>query len=105
MVEGLDGFRAPPSAAEIARRRPERLSLRQRTHLERWGYPYVMDEFRFHLTLTGDLPPDEAEQVAAVLGPYFAPLLPRPFAIDSLCLFGQAEDGRFRLLHRYTLSG
>lgn len=105
VVEGLDAFRAPPTAAEIARRRPERLNARQREHLERWGYPYVMDEFRFHLTLTGDLPTPEAEQVAEVLAPHFAPLLPRPLTVDSLCLFGQAEDGMFRILHRYTLSG
>lgn len=105
VVEALDAFRAPPEAAEIARRRPERLSERQRGYLDRWGYPYVMDEFRLHLTLSGDLPPTEAAAVEEALAPLVAPLLPRPFTIDSLCLFGEAEDGRFHLLHRYTLSG
>ena len=105
VVADLDGFRAPPDAAEIARRRPERLSARQRAHLARWGYPYVMDEFRFHLTLTGDLPEGEARMAEAALAPHVAPVLPRPFVIDSLCLFGQGQDGNFRLLHRYTLSG
>lgn len=105
VVEGLDGFRRPPDAAEIARRRPERLSARQRDHLARWGYPYVMEDFQFHLTLSGDLPEDEAGQVKAVLARHFAPVLPRPVLIDSLCLFGQSLDGTFRLLHRYTLSG
>jgi hypothetical protein len=28
---------------------------RQRNYLDRWGYPYVMEEFRFHMTLTGRL--------------------------------------------------
>jgi putative phosphonate metabolism protein len=105
VVEALDAFRAPPDAAEIARRRPERLTERQRAYLDRWGYPYVMDEFHLHLTLTGDLPPDEAAAVETVLAPLVAPLLPRPFVIDSLCLFGEAQDGRFHLLHRYALSG
>jgi putative phosphonate metabolism protein len=105
VVRGLDGFRAPNPPEEIARRRPERLTPRQRALLERWGYPYVMEEFRFHMTLTGDLPAAEAEAVAAVLGPLLAPALPRPFRIGSLCLFGEAADGRFRLMHRYTLSG
>jgi putative phosphonate metabolism protein len=104
IVAGLDRFRAPPDQAEIARRRPERLTPRQRIYLERWGYPYVMEEFRFHLTLTGDLEADEARDVAAVLGPRFAPLLPAPFVLDSLCLFGQATGGMFRILHRYELS-
>lgn len=105
VVAGLDGFRAPPDAAEIARRRPERLSPRQREYLDRWGYPHVMDEFRFHLTLTGDLPADRAAAVERVLAPVLAPLCPRPFRVDSLCLFGEGADGRFRILHRYPLSG
>jgi putative phosphonate metabolism protein len=105
VVIGLDAFRAPADAAEIARRRPDRLSPRQRDLLDRWGYPYVLEEFRFHLTLTGDLTPDEARAVEAALAPVVAPLLPRPFVVDQLCLFGQGTDGRFRILHRYTLSG
>jgi putative phosphonate metabolism protein len=105
IVAGLDPFRAPPDAAEIARRRPDRLTPRQRTHLDRWGYPFVMDEFHFHLTLTGDLDPARQGGVEAVLGPLFAPVLPRPFDVTRLCLFGQAADGMFRLLHRYSLSG
>jgi 2'-5' RNA ligase len=105
VVEGLDRFRAPPDAAEIARRAPERLSTRQRSYLELWGYPYVMEEFRFHLTLTGDLPEDQARATEAALAPVLAPMLPSPFRIDSLCLFGQGADGLFRLLHRYALSG
>lgn len=104
-VAGLDAFRAPPDASEIARRRPERLTPRQRGHLARWGYPYVMEDFRFHLTLTGDLPDAEAAQVEDALRAPLAPVLPRPFRIDSLCLAGQGRDGMFRLLHRYTLSG
>jgi putative phosphonate metabolism protein len=105
VVDGLDRFRAPPDAAEIARRNPERLTPRQRGYLERWGYPYVMEEFQFHLTLTGDLPEDQARATEAALAPVLAPMLPRPFRIDSLCLFGQGADGLFRLLHRYGLSG
>lgn len=105
VVVGLDGFRAPPSADEIARRNPDRLTPAQRDHLARWGYPYVMEEFQFHLTLTGDLPEAEAEKVEAILAPLINPLTPRPFVIDHLCLFGEAEDGRFRLLHRYALTG
>jgi hypothetical protein len=43
-------------------------------------------------------------QVAAALEPMLHPVLPRPFHVRSLCLFGQANDGMFRLLHRYGLS-
>ena len=105
VVEELDPFRAPPSEAEIARRNPDRLSPAQRALLEKWGYPYVLEEFRFHLTLTGRLDAQDAADTEAALAPVLAPLLPVPFRVDSLCLFGEAEDGRFHLLHRYTLSG
>jgi putative phosphonate metabolism protein len=104
VVTGLDEFRAPPSEAEIARRRPDRLTERQRSNLGQWGYPHVMEDFQFHLTLTGDLPDHEARQVVEVLAPKIAPLLPRPFRVDNLCLFGQAADGQFHNLHRYSLS-
>ena len=105
VVTALDGFRAPPGGAEIARRQAAGLSPRQQALLARWGYPYVMEEFRFHLTLTGALPDPEAAAVEAALAPILALILPRPYVIDSLCLFGEAEDGHFHNLHSYTLSG
>lgn len=105
VVSRLDPLRAPMTEAEIARRRPDRLTARQRELLARWGYPYVMEEFRFHLTLTDDLPSDLAQSTAAILGPWFAEVLPRPFDITDLCLFGEDADGRFHLLHRYPLTG
>lgn len=105
VVEALDGFRAPPSDDEIARRQPDRLSPAQLRLLERWGYPYVMDEFRFHFTLTGPLTEPEAEATRAALAPHLAPLLDAPLRIESLCLFGEAEDGLFHNLRRYRLAG
>lgn len=105
VVSHLDPLRAPLTEAEIARRRPERLTARQRELLARWGYPYVMEEFRFHLTLTDDLPDDMAQSTAAILAPWFAEVLPRPFDIADLCLFGEDSAGQFHLLHRYPLTG
>lgn len=105
VVAGLDHHRAPAPPEEVARRRTSGLSPRQEAHLERWGYPYVMDEFRFHLTLTGRLSDDDSEAVRRALAPVLAPLLPRPFRLDELCLFGEDTDGMFHLLHRYALTG
>ncbi len=105
VVEAIDPLRAPLTAADRARRRPERLSARQIALLDRWGYPYVMEEFRFHLTLTGDLAPEVAQAVLPVAQGWFSPVLPAPFRIEDLCLFGEASDGRFYLVHRYALTG
>jgi putative phosphonate metabolism protein len=103
VVEATDGLRAPLTEAEIARRRPESLSARQRALLQRWGYPFVLEEFRFHLTLTDRLA--APEPIKAALAAHFAPVLPRPFVIEDLCLFGEDDRGRFHLLDRYALTG
>jgi hypothetical protein len=104
VVEGTNDLRAPLTAEEIARRRPDRLTDRQRALLDLWGYPQVMEEFRFHLTLTDRLA--DPGPVRAALAAHFAGLLDLPFAVQDLCLFGEdAETGRFHLLHRYALTG
>lgn len=105
VVTGLDHHRAPASEGELARRRTAGLSPAQEANLARWGYPYVMDEFRFHFTLTGKLAPDISNAVEAALAPVFAPLLPRPFTVRDLVLFGEDETGKFHILHRYALTG
>ena len=100
----LDPMRAPLTEAETARRRPDRLTLRQRALLDLYGYPYVMEEFRFHLTLSNHL--SEADQAALLplAKNYFATYLRQPFRINHLCLFGEALDGAFHLVHRYPLA-
>ncbi|GHE01200.1 phosphonate metabolism protein [Defluviimonas sp. 20V17] len=105
VVARLDAFRAPPTRDELQRRRAAGLSPAQEANLLRWGYPYVMEEFRFHLTLTGALPPEAAEATRAALAPVLAPLQPRPFVLDALSLCGEDGAGRFHLLHRVPLSG
>ncbi|WP_424973557.1 DUF1045 domain-containing protein [Dinoroseobacter sp. S124A] len=103
-VTELDLFRAPPSAEELARRRGAGLSPAQEANLVEWGYPYVRDQFRFHMTLTGRLPkpdlPSWEDTLRAALPP-----LPAPFVIDSLGLVGERADGRFELIQRYALTG
>lgn len=103
-VETLDGFRAPPTAADIARRDPDRLTGRQRDLLARWGYPYTHDEFRFHMTLTGPLGA-QADAVCAALDPVVTPLIPRPFRVDALTLVGADAQDRFHQIARYPLTG
>jgi hypothetical protein len=98
LVEGFEPWRAPPSPDEYRRRKPETLTERQRFLLDRYGYPYVLDEFRFHMTLTGRL--DGPEPVAkslralAVEAGALAPIL-----VDRLALFRQDGDARrFRVV-------
>jgi putative phosphonate metabolism protein len=104
VVADIDPFRAPLTEAEVARRRPDRLTPRQRDLLALYGYPYVMEEFRFHLTLSGHLTAADHAALLPLATAHFAPHLPQPFRVSALCLFGEAEDGHFHLLHRYALA-
>ncbi|SLN48349.1 hypothetical protein PSA7680_02485 [Pseudoruegeria aquimaris] len=105
VVTEFDGFRAPPTPEELARRRSAGLTPAQDVLLARWGYPYVMDEFRFHLTLTSPMPKDVAEAVRRALTPIVAPFLPIPFIVAQLTLLGEAEDGFFHEIKRFDLTG
>ena len=102
ILRGLDPFRASPGDAEIARRRPDRLTPRQREHLFAWGYPYVLDEFRLHFTLSGSVP--APEDLAERLAVDFAREVSDPrFTVDALALFEQHDGGDFRLRRRFAL--
>ena len=72
--------------------------------LDQFGYPYVMEEFQFHLTLTDRIPEAEAAPLRTLALAHFGPHLPRPFRLSQLCLFGEAQTGAFHLLHRYPLA-
>ncbi|MGL3604972.1 DUF1045 domain-containing protein [Rhizobium sp. G187] len=93
IVQVFDGFRAPLSEAEIERRNPDRLSAPQFSNLNRWGHPYVMDEFRFHMTLTGPLLGRDFARIEEAMKIHFDPALVEPVVIDHLALFVEAEPG------------
>jgi putative phosphonate metabolism protein len=105
-VSALDDHRLPPDAAELARRRPDRLSPAQRANLDRWGYPHVFQEWRFHVTLTRRLTHEEKAlllpAVTAFLGE--APALPR--RVEAISLFVQPLPGApFTIAERLPLRG
>lgn len=106
-VKAFDAFRAPPSEAELSRRRSTGLTPRQEANLAQWGYPYVFEDFRLHFTLTGRIENEaEREAVLAHLTAQTAPLLRRDFSVDEICLFVQTDgDAPFRIAGRYRLTG
>ena len=105
-VTELDLLRAPLTGAELHRRRRAGLDMVEEAHLRNWGYPWVLDRFRFHVTLTGPLASTEAAAAAPVLEALFAPALAPDFEISEICVFGDPGDGApFRLLRRFPLRG
>ncbi|WP_259988569.1 DUF1045 domain-containing protein [Sulfitobacter sp. S190] len=103
VVTGLDTYRAPASKSELARRRKRKLSVAQERYLTAWGYPYVMDEFRFHMTLTS--PVEDAARIVPLAVSFFRDVLPTPFCLDALTLVGQDADGMFHEIDRFALTG
>jgi putative phosphonate metabolism protein len=105
-VSQFDSFRAPLTAADRERRNPSQLTPRERDHLDRWGYPYVMEDFRFHLTLTGRLPASRREPVLSMLRSRFSETGLTTLAIDRIALFRQENAGsQFRIVDHWKLRG
>lgn len=103
-VTELDPLRAPLTEAEIARRNPDKLSPRQRELLTQWGYPYVLDAFRFHVTVTGAIQSsEEAEALRSALERRISKGVERvDFAVS---IVGEStENQRFREVSRFRFS-
>lgn len=101
-VTGLHAFAAPLPPSELVRRRGKGLSARQEQLLQDWGYPFVLDQFRFHFSLTGsltgastdvlaDVTPTHVDALKLAAQQHFAALPPCRF--DQLALFEEARPG------------
>lgn len=101
-VRLLDGLRSPPTGSETERRRHGGMTRRQEALLRRWGYPYVFDEFRFHMTLTGSLDEHRLPRVREMLEGRFSDVVGRPMPVDGIAVFHQPGSGsELRLEKRF----
>jgi hypothetical protein len=104
-VRGFDRFRDGMTAAERSRRLAHPLTPRQIDHLDHWGYPYVFEDFRFHMTLTGRVPVERAERVLEFLRQmHKARAVPCAIMVDTIALLRQeGPDAPFRVIAHATL--
>lgn len=103
-VRDFEDVRAPLSAYDRERRLKSPLTPRQIAHLDQWGYPYVFEEFRFHMTLTGSLPAEKREAVLRFLQGEFAKLGLKAVEIGHVAIFRQASgDQRLTVLRHAVL--
>ena len=100
-VKAFDRFRSPMTEAEIERRNPDALSAEEFRNLCQWGYPYVFDTFRFHMTLTGRVASGESPRVRAALDEVFGEVLAEPVAVDGVALFVEPEAGAPFTIHSW----
>ncbi len=100
----FDDFRAPMTEQDRARRNVAALTQPQTTYLDRWGYPYVFDEFRFHMTLTGSLAMERAKPILDIIKRRFNGLGLDTFAVSELALLRQdSATSGFTVISHNTL--
>jgi putative phosphonate metabolism protein len=104
VVERFDRYRAPLSEEDRRRREAAGLTSTQAALLDRWGYPYVFEEYRFHMTLSDALDPADRRRLIEALGPVVAPLCRDPLVIDAITLMRQPDrEARFEPVVRVPL--
>ena len=106
-VTALNDYAEPLGPEELSRRRSAGLSLQADALLLRWGYPYVLERFRFHCSLTGSLAKASQQEVSALTlaaHQHFDQLPPCVF--DALAIFVEPIRGAdFVLLQQCPLMG
>jgi hypothetical protein len=106
VVVAFERFRQPMSTEDRARRLRTPLTARQIELMDEYGYPYVLEQFLFHMTLTDRLEPGPLAAMQARAADWFGAALAQPIVLDRLVLFHEAEPGgAFRRLDDHVLTG
>jgi hypothetical protein len=94
-VTALDDVRAPLTESDLARRRVDLLDVREHELLHQYGYPHVLERFRFHLTLSGPVTPSTGQRlVQAASHPVARLNTQAPLVLERLCLFVEFAPGQ-----------
>jgi hypothetical protein len=105
-VRETNPHRLPPSQSELAKRRAAGLSPEEEHLLQRWGYPYVMERWRFHMTLSRRLAPSDIASWRKTAEDHFAAALALPRRVTDIAVFTQrTPDALFLIAHRLKLGG
>ncbi len=102
-VRVTEPHRRALAPAERTRRRAAKLSARQDALLVRYGYPYVMEEWFFHLTLSRRLKPVESATLRPFAARHFEEALQVPRMVEEICIFTQEEGAPFTIAERFRL--
>jgi hypothetical protein len=100
-VREFDNFRAPLTEEDYQKRPNSSLTLQEVALRKKWGYPYVMDLFKFHLTLTNDIENDvKRTELFELLTDRFS-AANKVTRCSNICMFGQSDrDSQFVNLER-----
>ncbi|MEL7393585.1 MAG: DUF1045 domain-containing protein [Pseudomonadota bacterium] len=91
-VKDFDHFRAPITQSDIERRRKANLSSEQDARLLEWGYPYIFDEFRWHMTLSSRIVSDNTrDKMLSLLTEHFSCVIAKPHKVDGIAVYRQVD--------------
>jgi len=94
-VTELDDVRAPLTETDLARRRVDLLDAREQELLHQYGYPHVLERFRFHLTLSGPVTSSTGQRLLQAASDPVARLNTQtPLVLERLCLFVESAPGQ-----------
>ena len=100
----LDPWRAALTEAQQKRYLQPHLTPGQRGHVERLGYAHVLEDWRFHMTLSNGLGELERAGLKPLAEAHFAAALGQPLWCGELCVFTEAAaEEPFFLTHRFAL--
>ncbi len=105
-VTEFDRFRAPLRDEDWQKRLNGGLTRRQTELVGQYGYPYVLEEFRMHMTLTNRMSEPVQQPVRTAAEEWFADALKQPLTIDRLALYVEDEPGTpFVRMRDFVLRG
>lgn len=105
-VDYFEPMRAPLEVEERLVRMSAGLNDAQIQMLDQYGYPYVKDQFRMHLSLTGRLEPSQQQVFASAAEKWFGPTLEEDYALNAISVYHEPEAGKpFVRLADFALFG
>ncbi|MDP8998403.1 MAG: DUF1045 domain-containing protein [Pseudomonadota bacterium] len=103
-VRCFDHLRQPLGAAELARRHEAGLTSRQSHFLAEWGYPFVFEEFRFHMTLSEKLYGEDRQTIRTLAEQHFSAVNGTSLILDNITVFVETEaGGNFDVLEQLSI--
>ncbi len=90
-VRAFEPFRAPLVETDIRRRRESGLTARQDAHLLDFGYPYIFEDFHFHMTLAGPLDGAARDELLEILEGRASAMAKAPLRVDAIALYEQPD--------------
>ena len=104
LVKELFKFRSPLTKKEIDKRNPSKLSKLQLNILYKWGYPYLMTEFNFHMTLASEVTGNKLYSELKKIEKKKEIILNEINNFDKIYIYGENQKGMFENLENFSLS-